>query len=148
MFDFDIILDMDWLHKCYSTIDCRNRVVRFQFPNQLELEWEGYSSNPSGQIVSHLKANKMLSKGYLYHLVRVDDLEHEVPSIEYVSIVNDFQHVSWPQGDLLWEGMNRDISKLWRTAQISNRLRLNTLSLEVLPSRLRSRYPHLFSSWG
>ena len=29
MLDFDIILGMDWLHKCYATIDCRNRVVRF-----------------------------------------------------------------------------------------------------------------------
>ena len=63
MLEFDIILGMDWLHKCYATIDCQNRVVRFQFPNELELEWEGRSSNLSGQINSHLKANKMLSKG-------------------------------------------------------------------------------------
>ena len=35
----------------------------------------------------------MLSKGYLYHLVRVNDLEHEVPSIESLSIVNEFQDV-------------------------------------------------------
>ena len=60
---FDIILVMDWNHKCYATIECRKMVVRFQFPNKLELEWEGRSSNPTGQIVSHLKDNKMLSKG-------------------------------------------------------------------------------------
>ena len=35
----------------------------------------------------------MLSKGYLNHLVRVNDLEHDIPSIEFVSIVNDFQGV-------------------------------------------------------
>ena len=58
------------------------------------LEWKGRSSNLLGKIVSHLKANKMLSKGYLYHLVRVDDLEQEVPSIDSVSIVNEFQDVS------------------------------------------------------
>ena len=29
MLDFDIILGMDWLHKCYATIECQNRVVRF-----------------------------------------------------------------------------------------------------------------------
>ena len=28
MLDFDIILGMDWLHKCYATIDCRNMVIR------------------------------------------------------------------------------------------------------------------------
>ncbi|XP_069152832.1 uncharacterized protein [Solanum lycopersicum] len=91
--DFDIILGMDWLHKFYATIDRRNRIVRFQFPKELELEREGRSSNPKGQIVSHLKANKMLSKGYLYHLVRFNDLEHEVPSIDPVSIVNEFQDI-------------------------------------------------------
>lgn len=35
MLYFDIILGMDWLHKYYATTDCRNRVVRFQFPNEL-----------------------------------------------------------------------------------------------------------------
>ena len=35
----------------------------------------------------------MLSKGYLYHLVWVNDLEHEVPSIESLSIVNEFHEV-------------------------------------------------------
>ena len=38
MLDFDMIFDMDWLRKCYSTIDYRNRVVRLQFPNELENE--------------------------------------------------------------------------------------------------------------
>ena len=42
----------------------------------------------------HLEANKMLSKGYLYHLLRVNDLEHEDPYIDSVSIVNEFQDVS------------------------------------------------------
>ena len=59
MLDFDIILGMDCLHMYYANLDCRNRVVRFQFPNELEHEWEGSSSNPTVQTVSHLKANKI-----------------------------------------------------------------------------------------
>ncbi|XP_015068659.1 uncharacterized protein LOC107013199 [Solanum pennellii] len=70
-----------------------NRVVRFHFPNELKLEWDGGGSNPKSQIVSNLKANKMLSKRYLYQLVRVNDLEHKVPSIDSVSTVNEFQDV-------------------------------------------------------
>ena len=35
----------------------------------------------------------MLSNGYLCHLVRVNDLEHEVPSIDSVSVVNEFKDV-------------------------------------------------------
>ena len=45
------------------------------------------------QIVSNDKANKMLSKRYLYHLVRVNHIENKVPSIDYLSIVNEFQDV-------------------------------------------------------
>ena len=60
MIDFDKILGMDWLHKFYATIDCRNRVVRIQFPNELELQWEGLSSNQTGKVVSYLNADKML----------------------------------------------------------------------------------------
>ncbi|XP_049363320.1 uncharacterized protein LOC125828059 [Solanum verrucosum] len=40
MLDFDVILGMDWLHSCYASINCRNRVVKFQFPNELVLEWK------------------------------------------------------------------------------------------------------------
>ena len=34
MFDFDIILGMDWVHDCFASIDCRTRVVKFQFPKE------------------------------------------------------------------------------------------------------------------
>ena len=44
MHDFDVILGMDWLHSCYACINCRNRVVRFRFPNGEELVLEGYNS--------------------------------------------------------------------------------------------------------
>ena len=29
MVDIDVVLDMDWLHACYASIDCRTRVVKF-----------------------------------------------------------------------------------------------------------------------
>ena len=35
--DFDVILDKEWIHSCYSCIDCRSRVVIFHFPNEEEL---------------------------------------------------------------------------------------------------------------
>ena len=38
MLDFHIILGMDWLHFCFATIDCRTRVVRFNFPNEPVVE--------------------------------------------------------------------------------------------------------------
>ena len=73
MVDFDVILGMDWLHSYYASVDCRTRIVRFQFPDEPILEWKGSSLAPMGRFISYLKARKMISKGYLYHLVRVKD---------------------------------------------------------------------------
>ena len=39
-----------------------------------------------GQIISCLKNCKMISKGYLYHVLRVKDLEYETPLLESVPV--------------------------------------------------------------
>ncbi|KAG5602033.1 hypothetical protein H5410_033403 [Solanum commersonii] len=40
MVDFDVIFGMDWLYACYASVDCRTRVVKFQFSNEPVLEWK------------------------------------------------------------------------------------------------------------
>jgi len=41
MVDFDVIMGMDWLYSCFSKLDCRTRTVRFEFPNEPVIEWNG-----------------------------------------------------------------------------------------------------------
>ena len=84
MVDFDVILGMDWLHSYYESVDCRTRIVHFQFPDEPILEWKGISLAPMGRFIFYLRAIKMISKGYLYHLVRVKDSSSKTPTLESV----------------------------------------------------------------
>ncbi|KAH0728122.1 hypothetical protein KY284_003987 [Solanum tuberosum] len=93
MVDFDVVLGMDWLHAYYASIDCRTRKVKFQFPSEPILEWESQNVVVKGRFISCTKARKLISKGCLYHLVRVRDMESKTLLIESVPIVNEFLDV-------------------------------------------------------
>ena len=46
-----------------------------------------------GRFISYLKARKMISKGYLYHLVRAKDSSLETPTLDSVPVVCEFPEV-------------------------------------------------------
>ena len=75
MLEFDIIFGMDWLHACFALIDCRTRVVKFNVPNKLVVEWKWENSIPRGCIIFFLKACKMIYRGFRYHIVRIQELD-------------------------------------------------------------------------
>ena len=81
MIDFDVILGMDWPRACFASIGCRTRVENFYSPNEPVVKWKGGNSILRGRINSYLKACKMISKGCLFHIVRVQDIDFEMPPI-------------------------------------------------------------------
>ncbi|XP_075077068.1 uncharacterized protein LOC142163823 [Nicotiana tabacum] len=108
MVDFDVIMGFDWLYKCYAILDCRAKVVKFEFPNQAVREWKGNIAKPRGKFNSYFKVKKMITKGCLYHLVRATDTTAEVASIQSVPVINEFPDIflmsfrieavkSWPR---------------------------------------------------
>ncbi|XP_070046659.1 uncharacterized protein [Nicotiana tomentosiformis] len=90
MVDFDVIIGMDWLYSFFAKLDCRTRTVRFEFPSEWVVEWKQDNVVPKGRFISYLKATKMINKGCIYHLVRVTDTNAEVPTLEFVPVVNEF----------------------------------------------------------
>ncbi|XP_070004402.1 uncharacterized protein LOC142163410 [Nicotiana tabacum] len=107
MLDFDVIMGMDWLESCYAKVGCRTKIVSFEFPGEPVLEWKGDVVAPRGRFISYLKSIKMISKGYIYHLVRVKDADAQIPTLQSVPIVNEFPEV-FPE-DLLGIPPDREI---------------------------------------
>ncbi|KAH0728063.1 hypothetical protein KY284_003928 [Solanum tuberosum] len=57
------------------------------------LEWKSSSAVAKGHFILYLKARKLVSKGCIYHLVRVNDSSVEVPYIQSVPVVKEFPEV-------------------------------------------------------
>ncbi|XP_075088375.1 uncharacterized protein LOC142170377 [Nicotiana tabacum] len=93
MVDFDVIMGMDWLESCYATVGCRTKILSFEFPGEPVLEWKGVVVAPRCRFISYLKTRKIISKGYIYHLVRVKDADAQIPTLQLVPIVNEFPEV-------------------------------------------------------
>ena len=77
-------MGMDWLAACYANVDCRGKIVRFQFPGEQFIEWKGSTVSPKGKFISYLKGGKMVRKGYIYYLVRVHDIKAEASTLQLV----------------------------------------------------------------
>ncbi|XP_055826306.1 uncharacterized protein LOC129894662 [Solanum dulcamara] len=56
-------------------------------------EWKGSLVVPKGRFVSYLRAKKLISKEYIYYIVRVKDDSIESPTLKSVPIVNAFHEV-------------------------------------------------------
>ena len=93
MVDFDVIIGMDWLHSFYASVDCKTRIVPFQFPNKPIFEWKGSILAPMGRFISYLNATEMISMRYLYRIVLCKDYSLETPTLESNPVVCEFLEV-------------------------------------------------------
>ncbi|GJW59564.1 putative reverse transcriptase domain-containing protein [Tanacetum coccineum] len=93
MFDFDVILGMDWLASHRATIDCYARTVIFGNVRQPEFVYHGSSPLKSVKLISAMKARTLISYGCQGFLAFVMDTSLESPNIENLSVFREFTDV-------------------------------------------------------
>lgn len=79
MLDFDVILVMDWIHSCYTSLDFRTYKVIFKFPNEPIIEWEGSFLVPKRGSFRILKTRRQFLRGVSITFSRLKILTQRVP---------------------------------------------------------------------
>ena len=72
MYDFDVILGMDWLSNHRASMDCFTNKIMLKKLGYLELEFEGDRRILPTCVILALEAKRLLHKGceaYLVHMV-------------------------------------------------------------------------------
>ncbi|XP_076924948.1 uncharacterized protein LOC143587582 [Bidens hawaiensis] len=90
---FDIVVGMDWLSKNRAEIVCFEKVFRLPLPNGEILVVQGERKKSTLNIISCMKAQKFLRKGYQAFLAHVVEKELDERRLEDIPIVRDYPDV-------------------------------------------------------
>ena len=63
MYDYDIILGMDWLAAYHASVDCFGKEVAFRPPGEPKFQFKGSRMHASPRMISALQAKHLLRKG-------------------------------------------------------------------------------------
>ncbi|KAF5812920.1 putative nucleotidyltransferase, Ribonuclease H [Helianthus annuus] len=90
---FDVVVGMDWLSKHQAEILCKEKIVRIPLPSGESLSFQGYHSGAIVGIISAMKVQKYLRKGYPAILALVTDSQSDERRIEDLPVVREFPDV-------------------------------------------------------
>ena len=90
IYDFDIILGMDWLSKYIATLDCYKKEVRLVRLEEPGVIFRGIKKDIALSLINAMTASKMLWKGCHGYLVFVVDRRQEGTRLEDIPIVKEF----------------------------------------------------------
>ncbi|XP_076939294.1 uncharacterized protein LOC143607901 [Bidens hawaiensis] len=89
---FDIVLGMDWLSDNHACIVCNSKTVELRAPDNRPIQIEGDKDVGRVSIISIIRANKCLKKGFLAFKAYVTE-EPKPKEIKDVPIVSEFSDV-------------------------------------------------------
>ncbi|XP_022003331.1 homeobox protein 5-like [Helianthus annuus] len=90
---FDVVVGIDWLCKHRAEILCKKKIIRIPFPSGDSLSVQGHRSGATVGIISAMKAQKCIRKGYPAILALVTDTQLEEKKIKDIPVVCDFSEV-------------------------------------------------------
>ncbi|KAL0556381.1 hypothetical protein IC582_004894 [Cucumis melo] len=93
MLDFDVILGMDWLAANHASIDCSRKEVTFNPPSMASFKFKGGGSKSLPQVISAIRASKLLSQGTWGILASVVDTRETDVSLSSEPVVRDYPDV-------------------------------------------------------
>ncbi|KAL0546687.1 hypothetical protein IC582_016599 [Cucumis melo] len=93
MLDFDVILGMDWLAANHANIDCSRKEVAFNPPSMVSFKFKGEGSRSLPQVISAMRASKLLSQGTWSILASVVDTREVDVSLSSEPVVRDYPDV-------------------------------------------------------
>ncbi|KAL8125862.1 hypothetical protein AgCh_013241 [Apium graveolens] len=92
--EFDVILGMDWLSSNDAQIDYKGKKVKLNIPGKKEIIFRG--KRQTQKFLTMAQARRMLRKGNEGYLAYVVDTQKEVPNLQDIPVVNEFE-VVFPQ---------------------------------------------------
>ncbi|KAL8108014.1 hypothetical protein AgCh_024440 [Apium graveolens] len=92
--EFDVILGMDWLSSNDAQIDCKGKKVKLNIPGKKEVIFRG--KRQTQKFFTMAQTRRMLRKGNEAYLAYVVDTQKEVPNLQDIPVVNEFEDV-FPQ---------------------------------------------------
>ncbi|XP_048128973.1 uncharacterized protein LOC125312930 [Rhodamnia argentea] len=93
MYDFDVIIGMDWLGRQGTVMDCGNGVIGFHSTDFPRFKFVGSPGGTSIPLISSLEATKLLDEGCQAYLAVVADSTIEEPKLEDLVVVREFPDV-------------------------------------------------------
>ncbi|XP_073223506.1 uncharacterized protein [Cicer arietinum] len=93
LIDFDVILGMDWLVFHHATLDCHNKVVKFEIPEKSVFSFQGERCWVPHNQISALAASKLMRRCCQTYLAVVRDTQVAEEKLEKIPIACEFPDV-------------------------------------------------------
>ncbi|CAB4316862.1 unnamed protein product [Prunus armeniaca] len=93
MYDFDVILVMDWLSTHHVMVKCFEKEVVFQPPNEAEFCFVGARVQSLPRVMISLQAKKLLQKGCVGFLANMFKAKKEESQMQDISVVRDYAYM-------------------------------------------------------